>query len=209
MRRTAFALLLPLLFIALCCAPVSDTFRLHLQPNLDRNVLIMTGDGSMCAGVILRNGVIATAKHCLAETLTVDGKPAIIAAVSHEFDVAILLAKTKEVEPVEFNDRPQQGEPVYSIVNVAGFKNILSRSYIIGFSKEKILTENIGAPGISGAGYYDERGRLIGIGSQYAFRVVENQFSTGHHSVAVKVEEVENLLPPETEGNRADTGGLL
>ena len=203
MKALKWGVLLALVPVALCCVSSENEFRVGLAANLDRNVVIKTASGAMCAGVVIRTNLVATARHCKADAMTVDGRPAAILAESEDSDVMLLRAITKEVVPVEFNERPQVGEAVYSVVNVSGFKSILSRSHIMGFTKSTILAENIGAPGISGGGYYDEKGRLVGIGSQFQSSIVPdptigNQlFAVGGFSIAVAIEKVRELMPTE------------
>lgn len=195
MRRLAAVALLPLCFLALCCVSVQENDRATMRLNIDRNVVVGIDGGGICAGVIVRTNLVVTAKHCKGTVLTVDLKPASILRESPDADILLLKTVTAEFEPITFNEKPQIGDPVYSVVNIAGLSHFLSRGYIAGFMKNVIYASTVGAPGISGGGYYDDAGRLIGIGSQYRVSPIgSGDMIAVVCSIAVNAERVRALI---------------
>lgn len=166
MRQTVLTFLV---FFAACCTGQSGINRTTVKDGLKRNVLLLSTIGTKsgsCAGVIWHTGIVVTAKHCIGDEMTVDGRAACLLAEDGG-DLAILSAHTPDFPDVVSADNVAPGDPVFSIANLDPWRDLVWVGSVVGVDKDGILSQGQNAPGVSGGGLYNDSGHLIGINTMF------------------------------------------
>jgi S1-C subfamily serine protease len=199
-----FAILVNIL-VAVSCTSCAHGGQYALEPNMNfikegiaRNVWITVkikdkeGEGR-CSGVIYQTNLIITARHCKGDEMWVDGVPAKVLRESTE-DLLLLEAETGPYEPLKLNTRPVIGDKVFSVSNYHEYKSIVSIGRIMRIEKDRIFSDVLCVPGVSGSALYNRRGELIGINNQFYGTDLPNGRGVIVFGSAVHARHVKDLL---------------
>jgi S1-C subfamily serine protease len=79
--------------------------------------IIRVGESQMCSAVVIRPGVALTARHCLSQGITVDGKPVafVVAPMDEGKDIAVISAPGLECPCALVGRRPAVGDKIVAV----------------------------------------------------------------------------------------------
>lgn len=133
-------------------------------------LLTFTGGGS-CSGTFIGPGLLLTASHCFREgdwLLTVNNQPVNVESIRHDgADHALVVVDYENPYWAETSPNLAQGQPVFMYGNPANKRDLFRRGYISGWDGQQIYVDMMIGHGDSGAGVFDDQGRLIGVVTGY------------------------------------------
>jgi S1-C subfamily serine protease len=120
---------------------------------------------SVASGIVLKTNYVLTNFHVLdnGSKTWVDGNEAVIVAVSPEDDLALLGVKTCEKRQILLSEGAEPLDFAFYVGNPHGIPNLAFFGLVLKVDTDAILTDLAAHDGMSGAGLYDNEGRLIGL----------------------------------------------
>lgn len=124
--------------------------------------------GGTCSGTAVAKDVILTAAHCLQEENSlsfVNNIPVVtIETIEDGSDHVLIRISGLEFKRwAKIGPLPEQADRVRWIGNPDGLSNMYREGYIVRVDKERIYIDAQGWMGDSGAGLFNDRGRLVGV----------------------------------------------
>ncbi len=143
----------------------------------------LTVDEATCSGTIVAPNAILSAKHCfkdedpteifpgftilpkpLPATMLVDGyRVYIIAIVFDDADHALVKTDVTFKDFAKITKQPDVGAHVHYWGNPAGINNVYREGYVTSYVRGSMVMDVNGFFGDSGAGIFDETGRVVGV----------------------------------------------
>lgn len=163
------AIFLLLVFLVAGCAT-----QLSAVDKAQRTAVLLLMDNGSCSGTKIGPHAILSATHCFEDThsLSVDGVPAVVTGtISDNHDHTILFVNQTFryfVTISQIGHIPSRGDPVFILGNPGWLPNIYRAGHVGG----PAAVNRIGVvtlydlqdfPGDSGAGIFDDHGRLVGV----------------------------------------------
>jgi S1-C subfamily serine protease len=179
-----------------------------IVPGLDKRVVRLEmayKDGSgTCTGVVLNkdSGFVATAAHCLGDTLvalTVNARHAEVVRQNKVLDVAVVRTLLKDVDNMALSAvTPKAGAPV-AVIGYAWARRQLHWQFgnvSLPLDEDGLLiVDGVTIPGDSGGAAFNQRGEFVGLVSGIYYGP-----PAAHLSIMVPAEKIrefaESYLPP-------------
>jgi trypsin-like peptidase len=147
----------------------------------------LTIDGATCSGTVVAYNVILSAQHCfedrdeIDEILGIPPKPApstmkvdgytveIVGLVFDDNDHALVKVGFTFKDFAKLGVRPAVGAHVHYWGNPAGVNNVYREGYVTSYHHGEMVIDVNGFFGDSGAGIFDEDGKVVGVMSSIEF----------------------------------------
>lgn len=128
--------------------------------------LVLKFNNGVCSGTAVARNVILSAEHCFAESnlVSINGRDAkSLYIVSDGKDHVLVVVSIEFERWAKFGPSPKQGERVRWIGNPRGEENMYREGYVVRNNAEAVLIDAPGYKGDSGAGVFDEEGRVVAV----------------------------------------------
>lgn len=154
--------LLPLLLLLGGCGGCAST---PTHGDLRAHTLRLEFAEGLCSGTAIGRDLILSAKHCFDSPLRmIDGRAArVVSSVAETKDTVVVRVSVTFDKWAKRGPRPIQGDKVRFWGNPQGVPDVYREAIVARAYTDGLILQTMVCGGDSGAGLWDERGRVVGI----------------------------------------------